>query len=124
MSLFSTILGLIFCALVYSTLYDITTKVLKGNLNKFYFIFIQINLQTLCYIVEPTPVLLAFSLYTNIKKVFALHTRKSEHVIHCINGIRSLSIIWVVIGHTYSNQILGHLSNLSKMTDVCIICSV
>ena len=40
-----------------------------------------------------------FSFYTNGKKL--LNTKQSEGSINCINGIRFLSISWVVLGHEW-----------------------
>ena len=40
-----------------------------------------------------------FSLYTNVKKVF--DTNQPPSAILCINGIRTLSLFWVIMGHAY-----------------------
>ena len=44
-------------------------------------------------IIEP------FSLYTNVRKVF--DTYQPPNAIRCLNGIRTLSMFWVILGHCY-----------------------
>ena len=43
--------------------------------------------------------LLAFSLYTNIRKW--LNTKSSGDDLGCVHGIRFLSTAWVILAHTY-----------------------
>ena len=40
-----------------------------------------------------------FSLYTNVNKVF--DTYQPPNAIRCLNGIRTFSMFWVILGHTY-----------------------
>ncbi|KRY75619.1 Nose resistant to fluoxetine protein 6 [Trichinella pseudospiralis] len=44
-------------------------------------------------------VLLAFSLRNNAKKLFSMKTSAGQ--ITCLNGIRVLSMCWIIFGHTY-----------------------
>jgi len=52
---------------------------------------------------------MGFSAYKNTKVLFAISDQnrqgKSE-ILHCINGIRFISITWVLLGH-----VIGNLSN-------------
>ncbi|XP_071139275.1 nose resistant to fluoxetine protein 6-like isoform X1 [Mytilus edulis] len=48
----------------------------------------------------PGKLLLSFSMYTNGSKI--LDTKQGKGVITCINGIRFLSMTWVIIGHAFS----------------------
>lgn len=44
----------------------------------------------------------AFSLFVNFKLLCKMSgNKKSPNVIHCLNGIRCLSIVWIVFGHCY-----------------------
>lgn len=45
------------------------------------------------------PILLAFSFYTNGKNI--LKTTKQSDQILCFNGIKVVSMIWVILGHRY-----------------------
>uniref|UniRef100_A0A1A9UHY8 Nose resistant-to-fluoxetine protein N-terminal domain-containing protein n=1 Tax=Glossina austeni TaxID=7395 RepID=A0A1A9UHY8_GLOAU len=73
------IIFIVFCMLA-SSIYDyIQTK--KGN--------------------RKHPLFLAFSVITNAKKVFSVKKVNSPDVIHCLNGIRCFSMMWVVMGHGY-----------------------
>jgi hypothetical protein len=44
-------------------------------------------------------ILVCFSIYSNGKKL--LSTKKTAGTIDCVNGIRLLSMFWVVVGHTW-----------------------
>ena len=47
--------------------------------------------------------LINFSVYTNTKKLFDTALPKSGSHIECLDGIRFLSISWVVLGHCVGN---------------------
>lgn len=64
--------------------------------------------------------LIAFSIYTNGEKLFKCNRSKSINVMDCINGIRALSIIWVVYGHTYMTFLMSPTSNLMDMPKVSV----
>ncbi|XP_045603365.1 nose resistant to fluoxetine protein 6 [Procambarus clarkii] len=67
----------------------------------------------------PWRFLLAFSAYTNIKKIFAISNKKNPEVISCLHGMRVMSMTWVVWAHcyiffyTYSTNLLG----IQEVTD-------
>uniref|UniRef100_A0A914ULF1 Nose resistant-to-fluoxetine protein N-terminal domain-containing protein n=1 Tax=Plectus sambesii TaxID=2011161 RepID=A0A914ULF1_9BILA len=44
-------------------------------------------------------VLLAFSVYTNGKNI--LRAKKGPNQVHCLHGMRVLSMFWIILGHTY-----------------------
>lgn len=44
---------------------------------------------------------LAFSFYTNGKKILSYTANKSDDTLHCLHGIRVISTQWVVLGHAY-----------------------
>lgn len=45
-------------------------------------------------------ILSGFSAYTNTKRIFDI-SNNSEGKLDCLDGIRSLSISWVIMGHSY-----------------------
>ncbi|XP_055842818.1 nose resistant to fluoxetine protein 6-like [Episyrphus balteatus] len=53
---------------------------------------------------KPNTVLLAFSILTNGKRLFAISTKKSRNSIDCLIGIRVLSTFWIINHHTYTNM--------------------
>ncbi|XP_047985388.1 nose resistant to fluoxetine protein 6-like [Leguminivora glycinivorella] len=59
---------------------------------------------------ETNKLLTSFSVYTNTRRLFTFS--KSPGSIDCLDGMRSLSILWVVIGHTFTNIFSGTTINL------------
>lgn len=62
---------------------------------------------------------LVFSVYTNVALLFPHENPKSRSAIHCIDGIRSLAIIWVVFVHSnwkYMGLPLREKEEFSKVT--------
>ncbi|XP_030757502.1 nose resistant to fluoxetine protein 6-like isoform X1 [Sitophilus oryzae] len=59
--------------------------------------------------VKPHPILASFSVYSNGKSLFHI-AKKTE--LSCLNGIRFLSMMWVVQGHVASMAIVSPLDNL------------
>lgn len=47
----------------------------------------------------------AFSVYTNGMKLFDITKLKSPSAINSMNGVRAMSIFWIIIGHRFYNQI-------------------
>lgn len=56
--------------------------------------------------------LLAFSFFTNGKKIFSCKRNKSQNVMECLNGIRVISTFWVLYGHAHALIILAPVTNL------------
>ncbi|KAL3870249.1 hypothetical protein ACJMK2_038326 [Sinanodonta woodiana] len=56
-------------------------------------------------------ILLAFSMYSNAVKI--LSTKQAAGSLTAVNGIRCLSMFWVILGHTYVFG-LGYVSNLGS----------
>ncbi|XP_074600843.1 nose resistant to fluoxetine protein 6-like [Brevipalpus obovatus] len=49
-------------------------------------------------------ILVSFSLYTNTLKIMNTHQKNSN--INCINGLKVLAMIFIVLGHTYNFQLM------------------
>ncbi|XP_044747810.1 nose resistant to fluoxetine protein 6-like [Coccinella septempunctata] len=72
----------------------------------FFLIFLVMLLST-CYDLycqyfhaEPNQLFLAFSMYTNSGKLFSIS--KNNNQLECLNGLKFYSMLWVLVGHTYS----------------------
>jgi peptidoglycan/LPS O-acetylase OafA/YrhL len=53
---------------------------------------------------EPNKLLISFSAYTNGKILFDTKPNKSTNSINCLNGIRALSVFWIMFGHRFTFQ--------------------
>ncbi|XP_032311857.1 nose resistant to fluoxetine protein 6 [Drosophila ananassae] len=57
-----------------------------------------------------------FSVRTNSKDLFAIVDPKSSpNVIHCIHGLRCMSLIWVILGHEYTDTAMAYTVNRIKI---------
>ena len=63
--------------------------------------------------------LINFSAYSNTVKLFDVNIPKNANHLECLDGIRFLSISWVVLGHTLSNVI-----QYFSITDVSFVSRV
>ena len=63
--------------------------------------------------------LMNFSAYSNTVKLFDVNIPKNANHLECLDGIRFLSISWVVLGHTLSNVI-----QYFSITDVSFVSRV
>jgi peptidoglycan/LPS O-acetylase OafA/YrhL len=75
--------------------------------------------------VEKKPILCSFSIYSNSKAIMSMKPSSSKEMLF-LHGIRSLSMIWIVICHTYmitywyvpainSHSLIDWLGNFSSM---------
>lgn len=85
------IFGIIGFLLIISTFYDVYTTARK---------------------IPKTESLLAFSVINNSQKLFAINLKSSPSAITCLHGIRSLSMMWVVYGHSFLWYFLQPILNL------------
>ncbi|XP_055841197.1 nose resistant to fluoxetine protein 6-like [Episyrphus balteatus] len=66
---------------------------------------------------KPNTLLLAFSILTNGKRLFAISTKKSRNSIDCLIGIRVLSTIWIINHHSYTNMFGSPIINNLDVAD-------
>lgn len=79
---FSTFLGILALSLAIGTAYDYLYR--KPNKNRF---------------------LMAFSIPSNAEKLFMFSTVANNNNINCLNGIRVLSMIWVIYAHSFITSV-------------------
>lgn len=51
----------------------------------------------------------AFSVYTNTRRLVTYNS--TPKTIECLDGIRTLAMIWIICGHTFSTQLQNSLLN-------------
>ncbi|XP_063927525.1 nose resistant to fluoxetine protein 6-like [Zophobas morio] len=52
----------------------------------------------------------AFSVYTNGRTIFTTTTPTPDHL-SCLNGLKFISMMWIVLGHQFSIPIYGSITN-------------
>lgn len=62
--------------------------------------------------------MIAFSAYTNGKKLFDMTRTESSQSIECLNGLRSLSLLWIIFGHRFFDLFLGPTTNFDYATEI------
>ncbi|KAJ3657597.1 hypothetical protein Zmor_009385 [Zophobas morio] len=62
---------------------------------------------------SPHELFIAFSFFSNGKKL--LRSTKNPDQLLCLNGIKSISMMWIVIGHSYSGMRNSPLSNFAEL---------
>nr|XP_003703360.2 PREDICTED: nose resistant to fluoxetine protein 6-like [Megachile rotundata] len=60
--------------------------------------------------------LTSFSIYTNGKNLLKTNGRKES--IKCLDGLRYLSICWIIYGHTHYTEVVGVKMNLNKISQM------
>ncbi|XP_055842814.1 nose resistant to fluoxetine protein 6-like [Episyrphus balteatus] len=68
-----------------------------------------------CQKSTPIPVLLAFSVLTNGKKLFTINTKSSPNNIDCLTGVRVITMLWIVYGHTVMQTKIAPVINKIDM---------
>ncbi|KAJ3644142.1 hypothetical protein Zmor_026814 [Zophobas morio] len=63
----------------------------------------------------PHELFISFSVLTNGRKIFKSTTNPDQLL--CLNGIKAISMMWVIIGHEYSNALDAPLSNVLDVVE-------
>lgn len=67
---------------------------------------------------RPPPILIIFSIYSNGKKLLSFKKSQSEDAVHCIHGLKALSIFWIIYGHEVMGYGLAPTINAMHILDV------
>ena len=62
--------------------------------------------------------MLVFSIGANARRLFSCEMPLSTNVIHCLNGIRVLSTIWIMVEHTAIMYLYLPVQNRASLTEV------
>ncbi|XP_045494785.1 O-acyltransferase like protein-like [Colias croceus] len=62
------------------------------------------------------PIYSSFSVYTNARRLTTFST--SSNALECLDGIRAISMIWVILGHTFTTS--NHFVNLLYILDFLV----
>jgi peptidoglycan/LPS O-acetylase OafA/YrhL len=72
---------------------------------------------TLGWLLESCPMLVkGFSAYTNSMKLFKMTTPTPDQL-PCLNGLKCLSLVWIVYGHTFISQRDSSITNTKHLID-------
>lgn len=66
---------------------------------------------------QANALIIAFSVYTNGEKLFDMTRSKSKNSIDCINGLRVLSLMWIMFGHRLGLQFGTSTTNWKDFND-------
>jgi hypothetical protein len=71
----------------------------------------------LTHVLESCLVLVkGFSAYTNSKKLFKITTPTPDQL-PCLNGIKCLSMVWVIYGHTFTIRTVSPVTNAKYLME-------
>lgn len=62
---------------------------------------------------DPQKLLISFSILTNGEKLFGVKRSNSKSSINCLNGLRAISVLWIMFGHRLGNQQTFPLTNVN-----------
>lgn len=116
------LIGTIFIIMILSTFYDVirtkqdskrctSNKKCRLKLRKNHLVFSF-------FAGDKMQILIAFSVYTNGKKMFACKRSKSEYSMECLNGIRVFSALWVIYAHAAVMTMMAPVFNFAYIPEV------
>lgn len=122
-SIQSGVLGTALLLMIASTVYEVVCNACDRKHFEMHFNDVIVYIRNLViFILGPKyQPFLVFSVNSNITQLFPHESPKSRNAIHCIDGIRSLSIMWVVFVHSnwkYMGLPLREKEEFSKVTIV------
>jgi hypothetical protein len=106
------VFALFLTLIVASTLFDIVLHYAKWSTYQLH----QENSSYRFVVENPHELFVAFSFLSNGRKIF--RSTKNPDQLLCLNGIKAISMMWVVIGHEYSDIMNAPLSNYFDMQKV------
>lgn len=62
--------------------------------------------------------LLLFSMFRNLEHIFNFEQKTDVKEISCIYGLKAISMMWIIFGHTYMWNVLAPLNNGNILEDV------
>lgn len=93
----------------------VSTEFYRNIPNRFYYPFF------FCITEPKQQLMLAFSVYTNGRKIFSCKKSKAPNVMECLDGIRFFSALWVIYAHAHVMVFLGPVSNYAYVPEVNLI---
>jgi peptidoglycan/LPS O-acetylase OafA/YrhL len=66
---------------------------------------------------DPHKLFISFSVYRNGEKLFDITKTKSKSSIDCLNGLRGISLMFIIFGHRTFNQISASMANGSEFNE-------
>lgn len=121
-NIYSIFVAIMFALVATSTGYDIiyTQNNRKSSFSKRIAVMWTFTLNSDWFSFSGTkyPPYLAFSLYTNARKLISIRNSNSPDEIRCLHGIRVLSTQWVVFGHICLMYGLFPVQNKGSLTMV------
>lgn len=59
--------------------------------------------------------MVSFSVVTNTEKLFNTKKNPLSNNLGCLDGIRVISMMWILLGHRYASMIFMPLTNLAQV---------
>jgi peptidoglycan/LPS O-acetylase OafA/YrhL len=61
---------------------------------------------------------MTFSVYSNWKQLFEMKRAEASGSIQCLDGIRAISLLWIIFGHRYFDMFLAPATNTIDATEI------
>lgn len=104
--------------LILSTAYDLTMRGKNREFSSLSRIYFDNLMFTHPFSGDQKPLFSVFSVYTNGRNLFETNQTSSDNIINCLDGIRALSIMWVVHGNRVQTYVDFPLINKKQFREV------